>query len=116
MPDHKLIELDIMASTTISTAGSTSPQNVERYTEACIYADVTTRPGTETLALTIEDCPDDDPTASTAQWYTHTAFSSISAIGNYVTRITNIGKWLRITYTPSSTGGWVFSLKGIAKT
>lgn len=72
-------------STVNSRAFDTNGMNT-----AVVFVDATIVVATGTLDVTIEDSPDG------TRWFTHTAFTQITAAGKAVKRITNLGRYVRI--------------------
>ncbi len=58
--------------------------------ELAVYLNVTEVSSGDTLDVTIEDSPDGNT------WYTHTAFTQVSAPTKEAKRITNFGKFIRV--------------------
>lgn len=93
---------------TAATAQSSS-FNVSAYTEGLILVNVTAEADTSTLDIIIQSSDDN------STWYTHTTITQITATGQYLEAITNIGKYLRIYYTVGGTS-FTFEIAGVFKT
>jgi len=107
--DHKTRTITILSSGIKTAATSQSSSfDVSSYTEGQVFVDVTVEASTSTLDITVQTSPDN------VTWYTHTAMSQITAIGQYRQAITNFGNYLRIYYTVGGTS-FTFSVTGVFK-
>lgn len=81
---------------------------VSKYIEGQICIDVTAESDASTLDIIIQTSPDN------SEWYTHTTEGQITATGNTLVKLTNLGKYLRIYYTVGGTS-FTFSVVGVFK-
>lgn len=82
----------VQASTlTVPSTVSSRSFDVDRMNTAVLFVDATVVVATGTLNITIEDSPDG------TRWFTHTAGAQITAAGKQVIRVTNLGRFVRVT-------------------
>ena len=107
--DRRVKNITFLSSGAVTAATAQSSSfNISAYNEGHIYVYVTVESGTSTLYIIIQTSPDD------SEWYTHTTISQISATGNTLEKITNMGEYMRIYYTVGGTS-MTFSVKGVFK-
>jgi len=103
----RVITLLSSGTYTAATAYSSS-FDVSAYAEGQIFIDVTAEAGASTLDVTIQSSPDD------STWFTHTTVGQISATGQTLQVLTNLGKYIRVKYVVGGTN-FTFSVKGVFK-
>jgi len=95
--DRKTEKTTVQAAGAITADTNSSSMYVGDYAEALVFLDVTAVSGTTpTLLPTVQVSHDD------SEWYVHTVGVEIVAAGNYLIRVANIGKYLRVNM---DTGG-----------
>lgn len=105
--DRRVAVLPILASSTVSGAGAAGPIHVEYYTEGLLFIEATApESGTPTLDIDVQmdydedgDFEFEDTTVSVAQ---------MTQTTQKVVKLTNMGKYLKVSYTPS--GSWTLKL------
>lgn len=81
--------------------------------EGLLMVSVTAENGTATLNITVQVSPDGGTTV-----VTHTTLSEITAVGSVVSKLTQIGEWIRISakVAGSDTPKFTFSIHLAVKT
>jgi len=109
MPDHRASIQTIHAAGTMTGASNSSAIVVGAYQEVSLYFDTTAISAGGTLDVVIQDSPDN------SEYYDYASVTQITATGNKAHRIgTNIGTYLRLSYTASGT--WTGEIKAVLKT
>lgn len=103
MPDRKTQRTTIFASAAVAAATNSDKVAVQDFTEALVFLDCTAVSGTSPTMDPVVQVSDDDGTT----WYTISktmtqedgaTLTQITAIGQYVFSVTNIGKHLRVRF------------------
>lgn len=92
--DHACEVATEQSAVTITSTTTTSGRLVQRFDKALFHVNVTAVSGTPTLDITLEVAPTDD-----GPWATHTTLTQITSTTSVVSRIENIGKWIRVKET-----------------
>ena len=113
MADRRTKTITLAASAARTADGESTPFDVGRFTEALIFIDVTAASGASpTLDFDIEAGPADD-----ALGYIHTGAAQITGTGKTLVRLTNFGKWLRLSWDiAGSSPSFTFEAKLAVKT
>lgn len=103
MPDRKTQRTTIFASTAVTAAQNTDRVFVGDFTEALVFLNCTAVSGTSPTMDPVIQVSDDDGTT----WYSisrtmtqadGTTLTQITAVGQYVFSVTNIGAHLRVRF------------------
>lgn len=103
--------LEILTSAARIITENTGTIDVSGFDELSLYLSVTVASGTTpTLDVVVEDSPDGDV------WHTLSTFTQATGVTTEVKRITNFGRFIKVTSTiGGTTPSFTYDLKGVGK-
>ncbi len=114
MGDRRTKVIIAAASAARTADGESAAFDVSRFSEAILTIDVTAASGGDaTLDFDIEVGPTDDEMG-----FIHTGPAQITAVGKTLVKLTNFGKWLRLSWdiAGTATPSFTFEAKLTLKT
>lgn len=113
MADRRTKTITLASASARTAAGESAAFDIERFAEALIFIDVTAVSGSSpTLDFDVECGPADDEMA-----FIHTEPAQITAAGKTPVKLTNLGKWLRLSWDiGGSSPSFTFEAKITLKT
>lgn len=95
----------ILPSAARAVSGNTNSFKVGTSENIRLYVDVTVEPGVATLDIIIQTSPDN------TKWYDAKTMTQITAIGQFTDLATQVGPYVRASYTIGGAGGFTFEMK-----
>ena len=113
MADRRTKIIALASSSARTAAGESAAFDIERFSEALLFIDTTAVSGSSpTLDFDVECGPADDEMA-----FIHTEPSQITGTGKTLVNLTNLGKWLRLSWDIGGSGpSFTFEAKITLKT
>jgi len=113
MPDRRTKTITLTSSSARTADGESAAYDVERFTEALLFIDTTAVSGSApTLDFDLESGPADDETG-----FLHTEPAQITGTGKTLVKLTNLGKWLKLSWDiAGTTPSFTFEAKITLKT
>jgi hypothetical protein len=96
------------SSATVTGDVNSTGFDLSEYAELLVAVSVTSASGT--LDITVQTSPDN------STWFDHTSMSQISSTGEYLSKLTNVGKYVRLKLAlGGSSPSFTLSAWGVAK-